>query len=468
MSYQTINPFTDEVIKTYDNHDDAYVENAIAKGHALYKKWRNDPVESRAAALNKVADVMEAQTDELAKVLTLEMGKRFVEAQGEVAICVSIARYYAKNAAEFLKPEPIESSIGSAQTISRPTGVLMTVEPWNFPYYQIMRVFAPNFMAGNPMLLKHASNTPMAAGAFEKVVSEAGVPDGAFTNLYVDYDQVNNIIADDRVQGVALTGSERAGQLIAAEAGKNMKQSSLELGGSDPFIVLEDADLSEIKKIIGGARLYNAGQVCTSSKRFIVTEKNYDALLDMLKEAFSEAKIGDPMDSDTTLAPLSTSKAKQNLTKQVKAAVDAGATLAFGSVEQNLPAAQFEPVILTNITKENPAFYQEFFGPVGQVYKVKDEEEAIALANDSHYGLSGVVFGGSAEHATEVASRLETGAVFVNSFGGTLPELPFGGVKNSGYGRELGRFGIETFVNKETIVTKHEPIDLDDVFGGFV
>ncbi|MGO3624824.1 MAG: aldehyde dehydrogenase family protein, partial [Leuconostoc falkenbergense] len=237
---------------------------------------------------------------------------------------------------------------------------------------------------------------------------------------------------------------------------------------SDPFIVLEDADLSEIKKIIGGARLYNAGQVCTSSKRFIVTEKNYDALLDMLKEAFSEAKIGDPMDSDTTLAPLSTSKAKQNLTKQVKAAVDAGATLAFGSVEQNLPAAQFEPVILTNITKENPAFYQEFFGPVGQVYKVKDEEEAIALANDSHYGLSGVVFGGSAEHATEVASRLETGAVFANSFGGTLPELPFGGVKNSGYGRELGRFGIETFVNKETIVTKHEPIDLDDVFGGFV
>ena len=238
--------------------------------------------------------------------------------------------------------------------------------------------------------------------------------------------------------------------------------------GSDPFIVLDDADLSEIKKIISGARLYNAGQVCTSSKRFIVTEKNYDAIVDMLKTAFSEAKLGDPMLPETTLAPLSTVKAKTNLTKQVKAAVEAGATLAFGDVEQNQPAALFEPVILTDITKENPAFYQEFFGPVGQVYKVRDEAEAIALANDSHYGLSGVVFGGSAEHAAEVASQIETGVVFVNSFGGTLPELPFGGVKNSGYGRELGDLGIDTFVNKETIVTKHEPIDLDDAFGGFV
>ncbi len=318
------------------------------------------------------------------------------------------------------------------------------------------------------MLLKHASNTPMAASEFEKIVERAGAPTGAFANLFIDYDQVNKIIADDRVQGVALTGSERAGQLIAAEAGKNMKQSSLELGGSDPFIVLDDADLSEIKKIIGGARLYNAGQVCTSSKRFIVTEKNCDAVLTMLKDAFAEAKLGDPLLEDTTLAPLSTSKAKKNLTKQVKAAVDAGATLEYGSVVQDKPAALFDPVILTGITKDNPAYYQEFFGPVGQVYKVKDEEEAITLANDSNYGLSGVVFGGSPEHATEVASRIETGAVYVNSFGGTLPELPFGGVKNSGYGRELGRFGIETFVNKELIVTKKEPIDLDNAFGGFV
>ena len=468
MSYQTINPFNDEVIQTFDNHDDAYVEKAIAEGHALYKKWRNDPASSRAEILNKIADLMEEDADHLAKVLTIEMGKRFVEAQGEVALSVSIARYYAKNGADFLKPEPIKSSMGDAQVISRPTGVLMMVEPWNFPYYQIIRVFAPNYIAGNPMLLKHASNTPMAASELEKIVERAGAPTGAFANLFIDYDQVNKIIADNRVQGVALTGSERAGQLIAAEAGKNMKQSSLELGGSDPFIVLNDADLSEIKKIIGGARLYNAGQVCTSSKRFIVTEKNYDAVLTMLKDAFAEAKLGDPLLEDTTLAPLSTSKAKKNLTKQVKAAVDAGATLEYGSVVQDKPAALFDPVILTGITKDNPAYYQEFFGPVGQVYKVKDEEEAITLANDSNYGLSGVVFGGSPEHATEVASRIETGAVYVNSFGGTLPELPFGGVKNSGYGRELGRFGIETFVNKELIVTKKEPIDLDNAFGGFV
>ena len=468
MSYQTVNPFTDEVIKTFDSHDDAYVEEALTKGHALYKKWRNDPVESRADALNKVADIMASRVDELAKILTVEMGKRFSEAQGEVVISIAIARYYAKNAAEFLKPKNIQSAIGPAQTISRPTGILMMIEPWNFPYYQIMRVFAPNYMAGNPMLLKHASNTPMAADTFEKIVKEAELPDGAFTNLFIDYDQVSHIIADERVQGVALTGSERAGKLVAAEAGKYMKQSSLELGGSDPFIILDDADLSEVEKIISGARLYNAGQVCTSSKRFIVTEKNYDKLVEMLKKAFSEARLGDPMLPETTLAPLSTSKAKKNLTKQVAEAVDAGATLAFGSVEQTKPAALFEPVILTNIRKDNPAFYQEFFGPVGQVYKVRDEEEAIALANDSHYGLSGVVFGGSPEHATEVASKIETGAVFVNSFGGTLPELPFGGVKNSGYGRELGDLGIDTFVNKETIVTKHEPIDLNNAFGGFV
>ncbi|MGO0154771.1 NAD-dependent succinate-semialdehyde dehydrogenase [Leuconostoc mesenteroides] len=468
MSYQTINPFNDEVIQTFHNHDDAYVEKAIAKGHALYKKWRNDPASSRAEILNKIADLMEEDADRLAKVLTIEMGKRFVEAQGEVALSVSIARYYAKNGADFLKPESIKSSMGDAQVISRPTGILMMVEPWNFPYYQIIRVFAPNYIAGNPMLLKHASNTPMAASEFEKIVERAGAPTGAFANLFIDYDQVNKIIADNRVQGVALTGSERAGKLIAAEAGKNMKQSSLELGGSDPFIVLDDADLTEIKKIIGGARLYNAGQVCTSSKRFIVTEKNYDAILTMLKDVFSEAKLGDPMSADTTLAPLSTSKAKKNLTKQVKAAVDAGANLEYGSLAQDRPAALFDPVILTGITKDNPAYYQEFFGPVGQIYKVKDEEEAITLANDSNYGLSGVIFGGSPEHATAIASRIETGAVYVNSFGGTLPELPFGGVKNSGYGRELGRFGIETFVNKELIVTKKEPIDLDNAFGGFV
>lgn len=468
MAYQTINPYTDEIIKTYDNHDDAYVEEAIEKGHQLYKNWRDDPVESRAGLLYKLADIFEARADELAKVLTVDMGKRFVEAQGEVALCVAIARYYADHAADFLKPEPIQSEMGEAQVISRPTGVLLMVEPWNFPYYQIMRVFAPNYMAGNPMLLKHASNTPSSAVAFEKVVKEAGAPDGSLTNLFVDYDQVNRIIADDRVQGVALTGSERAGQLIAAEAGKNMKQSSLELGGSDPFIILDDADLSEIKKIIAGARLYNAGQVCTSSKRFIVTEKNYDKLVVMLKEAFSEVKLGDPMSGKTTLAPLSTKRAKENLTKQVRAAVEAGATLAFGSLEQNQPAAMFEPVILTNITKDNPAYYQEFFGPVGQIYKVKNEDEAVALANDSHYGLSGVLFAGDPEHGAEVAARIETGGVFVNSFGGTLPELPFGGVKNSGYGRELSHYGIDTFVNKQLIVTKKQPIDLNHATGGFV
>lgn len=300
----------------------------------------------------------------------------------------------------------------------------MVVEPWNFPIYQLMRVFVPNYILGNTMVYKHASNTPGSAVAFEKYLVAAGIEEGAATNLFVSYDQVNDIIADKRVQGVALTGSERAGELIAAEAGKNLKRSSLELGGSDPFIILDGANLSEIKKFIGQARLYNAGQVCTSSKRFIVTEKNYDAILEMLTEAFKEAKTGDPFDSETTLAPLNSLKAKKDLVKQVEKAIENGATLSYGDMSTNQgDDAFFNPVILTNITKDNPAYYEEFFGPVGQVYSVKDEAEAIALANDSVYGLSGIVYDGDPEHAAKVAAKIDTGVVFVNSYGGTLPEL---------------------------------------------
>lgn len=469
MAYKTLNPYTQEVEKSYDNHDDAYIEAALAKGHTLYKEWRDQSADKRAANLLKVSEYFYAHTDELATIITKDMGKLFSEAQGEVIISAEIAKYYAENADDLLATTSYDSRMGAATIVPKPIGVIMAVEPWNFPIYQLMRVFAPNYLLGNPMVYKHASNTPGSAAAFETFLKAAGVEDGAATNLFVSYDQINDIIADKRVQGVALTGSERAGELIAAEAGKNLKRSSLELGGSDPFVILDDADLSEIEKFIGQARLYNAGQVCTSSKRFIVTEKNYDKVLSLLTTAFADAKIGDPFDSATTLAPLSSFKAKQDIYAQVNEAIKNGATLAYGDNEENAgDDGFFRPVILTDITKDNPAYYQEFFGPVGQVYKVKDEAEAIELANDSNYGLSGILFAGDPKHGAEVAAKIETGAVFVNSYGGTLPELPFGGIKRSGYGKELGKLGIDAFMNQEVIVTRQKSIDVNDTFGGFL
>lgn len=468
MAYESINPYNNEVLHRYEFATDSEVQSAIAEGHELYKKWRNDPVSSRKATLTKLADYFEEHAQELAEVLTKEMGKLIKEAKGEVALTSMIARYYADNAEELLKPKPINSVMGSAQVISRPTGVILSVEPWNFPYYQIIRVFAPNFMVGNPVILKHADNTPGAAKAFEKVVQAVGAPKGAFKNLFATHDQIADILADKRVQGLAFTGSEAVGRILAKEAGENLKKSSLELGGSDAFVILDDANFDELDKILGQARLYNAGQVCTSSKRFIVTTKNYDKVLKMLIDKFTGVQVGDPLDPQTKLAPLSSVKAKRNLVKQVQEAIDGGATLAFGELDTNLDSAHFSPVILTNVKEDNPMFYKEFFGPVGQIFEVKDEQSAIELANNSNYGLSGVLFSGDADYGTKIASQIETGAVYVNSYGGTLPELPFGGVKNSGYGRELGVEGIKTFVNEELIVTRQTPIDLTDTPGGFI
>ncbi|ANK67263.1 NAD-dependent succinate-semialdehyde dehydrogenase [Loigolactobacillus backii] len=469
MAYKTINPYTNELVKTYPNHDDAYVEKTLSKADALYHQWRNQPVKERTVLLQAVSDYFTAHTDELAKVLTIDMGKRLSEAKGEVAICAAIAQYYADHGEEMLQPQTIKSSAGEAREEKHPVGTLMMVEPWNFPYYQLMRVFAPNFAVGNPVVYKHASNTPASAAAFEEAVCNAGVPDGSCTNLFISYDQVSNVIADKRIHGVALTGSERAGKKVAAEAGQNLKKSTLELGGSDAFIVAEDANLEEVNKVATSARLYNAGQVCTSSKRFIITENHYDEFLAALKKSFAQVKWGDPMDDATTLAPLCTVSAKEKLQAQVDDAIANGATLEYGNQPIDHPGNFFEPTILTNITRDNPAYFTEFFGPVAQVYKVKDDAAAIKLANDSDYGLGGVVFAGNPKHGAEIASQIETGQVFVNTYFGTLPELPFGGVKNSGYGRELGHLGINEFVNNELVVVNPEPkVDFENTFGGFV
>lgn len=457
MAYQTKYPYTNEVLKEFTSHNDAQVEEALDRAHKLYKTWRKeDHLDERKAQLKKIAELLRRDAEHYAEVMTQDMGKLLGEAKAEVELCAKIADYFADQADEFLKPIPFPSPSGEAYVLRQSTGVIMAVEPWNFPFYQVMRVFAPNFIVGNPMILKHASICPASAEAFEALVAESGATEGAFTNLFIDYDQVSAIIEDPRISGVCLTGSERGGASIAEEAGKNLKKSTLELGGNDPFIILDDADLDAVEALIAKARLMNAGQVCTSSKRFIVTEKNYDRIVEMTVEAFKQMKWGDPMDPETTLAPLSSEQAKKDVLKQIQTAIEHGAKLEYGNETIDHPGNFVAPTVLTGITKENPLYDQEIFGPVAVIYKVKDEDEAVALANDSSYGLGSTVFSADKDHAREVAARIETGMSFINSTWTSLPELPFGGVKNSGYGRELSELGFTAFVNEHLVFTPNE------------
>jgi len=453
MAYQTINPFTNELVKEYPPHSDADVESALQKADALYHSdWAKGDIDQRLPILRRLADLMEEQQESLAKIATQDMGKLIAQSRGEVALCAKIARYYADNAKAFLAPVKYDSDLGDAWVEHHPIGVLLAVEPWNFPYYQLMRVLAPNLAAGNPVVVKHASIVPHCAEAFAHLVREAGAPEGAYTNLFITSEQVSDIIADDRVQGVALTGSEKAGGIVAAQAAKKLKKSTLELGGNDVFVVLDDADMEKAVKVGVTARLQNAGQVCTAAKRFIIHEAVADKFLEKYTEAFRQVKMGDPLDESTTLGPLSSKDAVETLTKQVDEAVKNGATLHYGGKPVDHKGNFFEPTILTNITRDNPAYFEEFFGPVAQVYVVKNDDEVVKLANDSHYGLGGAIFSQNIERAKGLASRIETGMVYINSLTDTAPELPFGGVKRSGFGRELSDLGIKEFVNQKLVV----------------
>ncbi|HBU93550.1 MAG TPA: succinate-semialdehyde dehydrogenase [Leclercia adecarboxylata] len=455
MAYQTVNPANNKLIKEYSSHTDADVEAALSTADALYHSdWSKGSIDKRLAVLHKLADLIDSRTEELAKIASVEMGKLIAQSRGEVKLCAQIARYYADNAKQFLAPVKYPSEMGEAWVEHHPIGVVMAVEPWNFPYYQLMRVLAPNLAAGNPVLAKHASIVPHCAETFAHLVREAGAPDGAWTNLFISSDQVANVIADDRVQGAALTGSEKAGSVVAAQAAKHIKKSTLELGGNDVFVVLDDADLEKAVKIGVNARLANAGQVCTAAKRFIVHEKVAEQFLTKYTEAFRAITIGDPLDENTRLGPLSSKEALETLTKQVNEAVKNGATLHYGGKPVQREGSFFEPTILTNITRDNPAYFEEFFGPVAQVYVVKNDDEAVKLANDSHYGLGGAVFSKDIDRAKKMASRIETGMVWINWLTDTAPELPFGGVKRSGYGRELSDLGIKEFVNQKLVVIR--------------
>lgn len=453
MSYQSLNPYDGKVLKTFDALTDQQLEAAITTAATCFQTWRHTTFAERALVMAEVAGLMNAKVNELARLVTLEMGKRIDEARGEVAFSAKILAYYAKNAERFLAPVKLHPDVGEAHMESSPIGVIFCVEPWNFPYYQLARVAGPHLMAGNVLMVKHAANVPQCAIAFEKLWIEAGAPVGLYTNLLISHDQADRVVDDPRIKGVALTGSAAAGRSIAARAGQNLKPSSLELGGSDAFIVLEDADLEHTIKWAVWGRMFNDGQTCVAAKRFIVVDELADKFLEKFRAALAALKPGDPMDEQTTLGPLSTESALLKLLKQVEGAVSKGAKLVMGGKRIDRLGSFMEPTILTDIQPDNPAFREEFFGPVALFFRVKDENEAIALANDSDFGLGGSVFTKDVARGERVASRIETGMMFVNNIDWSDADLPFGGIKSSGYGRELGDMGIQEFVNKKLIRT---------------
>ena len=452
MAYLSTNPFTNKVEKSFDELSDQQLEAKIKAAQACFDDtWRDQSFAQRKTVLKRAAALMRERQQALAELATLEMGKLIAQSAGEVALSAAIIDYYADHAEAFLAPEKLKTDKGEAVVESSPLGILFGVEPWNFPYYQIARFAAPNLMAGNVVMVKHASNVPQCALAFEQLMMDAGLPAGGYTNLFASKDQVAALIDDKRVRGVALTGSEAAGAVVAARAGKNLKKSTMELGGSDAFIVLEDADMGRAVKQAVSGRMGNAGQACTASKRFIVLDAVADTFLEQFKTAMEQFKPGDPMDKASTLAPLSSADALDKLEEQVQTAVKHGAKLLLGGKRADMQGNFMQPTILTDVSEDNPMFNEEFFGPVAMFFRVKDEDAAVALANNSPFGLGGSVFTANAERGRDVARRIDTGMVFVNSAAVSLPDLPFGGVKNSGYGRELSAAGIHEFINKKLI-----------------
>ncbi len=460
MPIQSINPYTLKKLKSFNEMTEKEVETAISKAHETYQIWKFTSYEERAEVLNKVAAIIKSKKTELATLITSEMGKLIKQAEYEVDYAVSIFQYYAKNAKDFLADEPLKVDIGEAFIRKSPIGVLLGVEPWNFPFYQVARFAAPNIMIGNTILLKHSSNVPQCAKAIEDIFAAANAPQGLYTNLFVSGKNISKIIDDKRIQGASLTGSEKAGASLAMEAGKNIKKSVLELGGSDPFIVLEDADIDRATDLAVYGRTVNNGQSCVASKRFIVLEQIAEEFLNQFKTKMAALKLGDPMDEKTQLGPLSSEDALEIILKQVNKAVAQGAKIEIGGKKADLTGNFMQPTIISNITSEMDLYKEELFGPVASFYVVKNENEAINLANATDFGLGGSVFSKDIERAKNIANQIDSGMVFINSPTKSSTAMPFGGTKRSGYGRELSALGIEEFVNKKLIriITEKEKL----------
>lgn len=454
MGYATTNPYTGETVKTFDTATEAEIDAAIAKADEAFQTCRDMPLAERLRVLAKAADLLEADVRGYAETLTLEMGKLIGEAELEVKLCVGMLRYYVENAEGQLAPRTLSApgyGEGDLQVVKEPQGVLFAVEPWNFPYYQVIRIGAPQFAAGNSIVLKHASNVPQSALKMEALFREAGAPEGLLVNVFASHDAAEQILADPRVRGVALTGSEGAGAVIASIAGKNLKKSTLELGGADAFIVLEDAEIDKTVDWAVFGRHWNGGQVCCSSKRMIIVDAVYDEFVEKYRAKVKDLKPGDPMDPATTLAPLSSQSAADQLREQVEAARAAGVTVEDAGVEVPSQGSFFPPTIMSDIEVGSETANSEFFGPVSSLFRAKDEEDAIRIANSSPFGLGGSVFTSDHERGKRIARRLDTGMVYINHPTAVYPDVPFGGVKRSGYGRELIDLGLLEFVNEKVV-----------------
>ena len=457
-AYQVVNPATGEVVETFETATDAQVEEALAAAHTAYAAWRDVSIQERAATVKRIGELFKERAGELAAIATLEMGKPLSEAEEEADFCGDIFDYFATEGPGLAADQPIKTFGGGKAVVQKlPIGPLLGIMPWNYPFYQIARFAAPNLMLGNTIILKHAESVPRCAQAVHQIMADAGLPEGSYTNLFASHEQIEQIIGDPRIAGVSLTGSERAGAVVASIAGRNLKKCVLELGGSDPYVVLDSDDVAAAADVAWDTRISNTGQACNSNKRMIVMDDVYGDFVSRLTERATGLRPGDPaVEEDGTFGPLSSRAAAERLAEQVEDAVTKGATLHAGGVLGEGPAAYYSPAVLTGITQEMRAYREELFGPVAVVYSVSSDDEALALANDTDYGLGGAVFSTDPERATRVAARLEVGMSNVNTPAGEGAEVPFGGVKRSGFGRELGPLGMDEFVNKRMFYVADE------------
>lgn len=454
MPIQSQNPATGEVVKTIDELSDAEIARKLEIAQSTFETWRKTSFPERAEKLKKAAEILRTDAREYGELATIEMGKPIKQAIAEVEKCALVCDYYAKNAEKILEHEIVATDASESYVQFDPLGIVLAVMPWNFPYWQVFRFIAPACMAGNVGLLKHASNVPQCASAIEEIFLRAGFPEGVFQNLLIGSSKVEGLIRDPRVKAVTLTGSEYAGRKVAATAADEIKKSVLELGGSDPFIVLADADIEAAASGAVMARLQNNGQSCIAAKRFIVVEEVYEKFCELYKAKFEALKIGNPMEEDTDVGPMVNESSREEIERQVTESIAKGARILTGGARIDGSGYFYKPTILVDVKPGMPAYSEEFFGPVASVIKVKDADSAIHVANDTIFGLGASIWTRDTEKAKQLATKIESGCVFINSMVKSDPRLPFGGAKRSGFGRELSHYGMKEFVNIKTVWVK--------------